>query len=218
MRFIAAALASLLLVFGLSPVQGQTPAPTQPPAPAPQEPAPAAPARGRGALPPGAAAGLLGRRGSPPQPQQRQGIEYFVGSWRLEYIGRESPVGAGPRTGTATFTRKGATNVLEMRTDGQTDAGVAFKESGTAEWNDEQKTMTFRERVAGGLEIVSPGSWSSPLAIRSETQPITVGKETVRVRRVYSIISAVAFTIAEEISINGGPYQRLGHAEYSKVP
>ena len=127
-----------------------------------------------------------------PQPQQQQGVEYFAGSWRFEYIGRESPVGAGPRAGTVTFTRKGASNVLDMRTEGQTDAGTAYKESGTAEWNDEQKTMTFRERSAGGVELVSPGNWSSPLAIRSETQPIKAGNQTVRVRRVYSIISGVA--------------------------
>lgn len=220
MRFIAAALAGQLLGFGLSPLHAQTPTqpPTQPPTAAPQEPAPAAPARGRGALPPGAAAGLLGRRGSPPQPQQQQGVEYFIGSWRFEYIGRESPVSAGPRAGTLTFTRKGATTVLDMRTEGQTDAGAAYKESGTAEWNADQKTMTFRERLAGGVNLVSPGSWASPLSIRSETEPIKVGDQTVRVRRVYSIISAVAFTIAEEMSLNGGPYQRLGNAEYAKVP
>ena len=217
MRFITVALVSGLSFASGSLVRAQTPAQT----PAPTEPAaPGEPgaARGRRGLPPGAAAAVLGRRGTPPQPQQQQGLDYFIGSWRFEYIGRESPVSAGPRTGTVTFTRKGASNVLDMRTEGQTDAGPAYKESGTAEWNDEQKTMTFRERVAGGLELVSPGNWSSPLAIRSETQPVKAGNQTVRVRRVYSIISAVAFTIAEELSINGGPYQRLGNAEFGKNP
>ena len=155
MRFTTAALVSQLLAFN-SLVQAQTPAqtptPAQPPAPpqtaTPQEPGAA---RGRRGLPPGAAAVLLGRRGTPPQPQQQQGLEYFAGSWRFEYIGRESAVSAGPRTGTVTFTRKGASNVLDMRTEGQTDAGTAYKESGTAEWNDEQKTMTFRERAFSRL-------------------------------------------------------------------
>lgn len=212
------ALAGQLLASG-SVVQAQTPVPAQDPAPA-QTPAPQEPgaARGRRGLPPGAAALLLGRRGTPPQPQQQQGVEYFAGSWRFEYVGRESPISAGPRAGTVTFTRKGASNVLDIRTEGRTDAGAAFKESGTAEWNDEQKVMTFRERGAGGVELISPGHWATPLAIRSETQPLKAGNQTVRVRRIYSIISAVAFTIAEEISIDGAPYQRLGNAEFSKTP
>jgi hypothetical protein len=211
LRIIALALAGHLLAPCLSTAYAQTQtAPT-----APQEPAPA---RGRGALPPGAGPALLGRRGSPPQPVQQQGVDYFVGTWRFEYIGRESPVGAGPRAGTLTVTRRGATDALDMTTEGTTDAGQPFRESGTAEWNADQKMMTFRERVAGGVEIVSPGSWASPLSIRAETTPITVGNQTVKIRRVYSIISAVAFTMAEEMSLNGGPYQRLGNAEYSRVP
>jgi hypothetical protein len=115
-----------------------------------------------------------------------------------------------------TFARKDDSNVLDMQTEGQTDAGAAYKESGIAEWNDAQKTLTFRERLTSGVELLSPGNWSSPLSIRSESQPVRAGSQTIRVRRTYMIISAQSFTLAEEMSIDGGPFQRLGNATYSK--
>jgi len=178
---------------------------TQPPQPPPD-----GRAGGRGAAGP-----LLGRRGTPPQPQQKQGVEYFIGSWKMEYLGRESAVSPGPRTGTVTFTRKGATNVLDMQTTGQADTGSAFKESGTFEWNEADKSVTIREHV-GAVDIVNSGNWSTPLSIRTESQPVKAGNQSIRVRRNYQIINPGSFTLAEEISIDGGPFQRLGNATFSK--
>jgi hypothetical protein len=175
-----------------------------------QTPAPAGRAQQPAGQPPS-----RGRRGPPQQPQQRQSAEYFIGSWHFEWTGRESAISVGPRTGTVTFTRKDS-NVLDMQTEGQTDAGATYKESGTAEWNDAQKTLTFRERLSNGVELLSPGNWSSPLSIRSESQPVRAGNQTIRVRRTYMIISAQSFTLAEELSIDGGPFQRLGNATFSK--
>jgi hypothetical protein len=157
-----------------------------------------------------------GRRGPPQQPQQRQGADYFVGSWHFEWTGRESAISVGPRTGTVTFTRKDDSSVLDMLTEGQTDGGATYRESGTAEWNDAQKTLTFREQLSNGVELLSPGNWSSPLSIRSESQPVRAGSQTIRVRRTYMIISAQSFTLAEELSIDGGPFQRVGNATFSK--
>jgi|SRR5438309_196553 len=174
------------------------------------------PATGGRAQQPGGQPPLRGRRGPPEQPQQRQSAEYFVGSWHFEWTGRESAVSVGPRTGTVTFTRKDDGNALDMQTEGQTDAGATYKESGTAEWNDAQKTLTFREQLSNGVELLSPGNWSSPLSIRSESQPVRAGSQTIRVRRTYMIISAQSFTLAEELSIDGGPFQRLGSATFSK--
>lgn len=60
------------------------------------------------------------RRPSPPQPQQRHDIAYFIGSWSFTWDGRESANSRGPRSGTVTFTRLGDTDFLEMKL---TDAG-----------------------------------------------------------------------------------------------
>jgi hypothetical protein len=159
--------------------------------------------------------GLHGQRATPPQPRQQQGLEYFAGSWTFTYTGRESAVSPGPREGTMTFTRSGST-ALDVRTEGRVDGGSAFKETATFEWNETAKVMTMKERLWNGTELTITGDWSSPLSIRAESQPVTVGKQSVRVRRVYTMLSAQSFALAEEISIDGGPFQRLGNGEFSR--
>jgi hypothetical protein len=156
-------------------------------------------------------------RGTPPQPQQKQGVEYLAGSWTFTWTGRESPLTAGPRAGTTTFTRQGTGNVLEVRTEGKVEeTGAAFRETGTVEWNEGQKTLTFKESLSNSSELSGVGDWSSPLSIRYESQPARVDAQTVRVRRTYAILSAQSFSVTEEISIDGGPFQRLGNGLFAK--
>jgi len=157
-----------------------------------------------------------GRRESPPQPQQRQGPGYLAGAWNLVWTGRESPITAGPRTGTVVFARQGASSLLAMTGDGKTDAGATYKETGTLEWNEAAKVLTIKERLPSGVDMQGAGDWSSPLSIRFESQPLQVQGQTLKVRRTYSILSAVSFSVAEELSTNGGPFQRLGNGQYVK--
>ena len=158
-------------------------------------------------------------RGSPPQPQQKQGVDYFVGTWSFTWTGRESPITAGPREGTTTFARQASGSTLDIRSEGKVaDTNGTFKESGTAEWDDAKKTFAFKETLANGTMLVGTGDWSSPLAIRYESQPAQAEKQSVRIRRTYSILSAQSFSIAEEISVDGGPFQRLGNGLYTKRP
>jgi hypothetical protein len=154
-------------------------------------------------------------RGTPPQPQQKQGVEYLAGRWSFTWTGRESPITAGPRKGTTVFTSAGSG--LDIRTEGTVEDGNgAYKESGTAQWDAAKKALTLKETLANGTTLTGTGDWSSPLAIRYESQPAQVGKESVRIRRTYSILSAQSFSIAEEISIDGGPFQRLGNGLFQK--
>ena len=157
-----------------------------------------------------------GQRVSPPQPRQPQTDEYFVGAWTFTWIGRDSPVSVGPRAGTLTYTRKSA-GALELRAEGKADGGAAFTETGSAEWTPERKTMTWVERLSTGLELRSVGDWSSPIGIRAESEPATAGSQTIRVKRLYSILSLQSYMVTEEISVNGGPYQRLGNGRCQRV-
>lgn len=159
-----------------------------------------------------------GQRVSPPQPQQQQSADYFVGAWTFTWIGRESPVSAGPRAGTLTYVRKGTASVLELRAEGKVDGGAAYTETGTAEWNAEKKTMTWAERLSTGVELRSIGDWSSPIGIRAESEPVNTGSQTIRVRRLYSILSPQSYMVTEEISVNGAPFQRLGNGRFQKNP
>jgi len=154
-------------------------------------------------------------RVSPPQPQQPQSPDYFTGAWTFTWVGRESPVSAGPREGTLTYVRTGA-NGLELRAEGKIDGGAAFAETGTAEWNADNKTMTWVESLSTGVIMRSNGDWSSPIGIRVESEPVKKGTQTIRVRRLYSILSPQSYMVTEEISVDGGPYQRLGHGRYQK--
>jgi hypothetical protein len=156
------------------------------------------------------------RRSSPPQPQQQQGLEYFAGSWAFTWTGRESTLTAGPRTGTVTFTRIGTSNFMDVVSTGKADTGAAFQESGTLGWNDGRKVIALHERLGNGSEVLSIGDWSSPLSIRFDSSPIRVQNQTIRLRRVYAILSAQSFSIVEEIAIDNGSFQRLGNGEFIK--
>lgn len=159
--------------------------------------------------------GLLGRP-SPPQPQQKQGLEYFAGSWKFTWTGRESAITPGPRTGTVTFTRVGDSNFLEMGVEGSAGGGGAYKESGVLGWNEDKKVLAVRERLANGTDILSIGDWTSPIGIRFDTEPIRVQAQTLRLRRSYQILSAASFSVVEELSTNGGPFVRLGTGDFRK--
>ena len=107
--------------------------------------------------------GLLGRK-SPPQPQQKQSLDYFVGTWNVTWSGRESAFSPGPRTGTVTYTRLGDSNFLEMRGEGKSEGAGAYKESGTLGWHEGQKILALHERLASGVEVLSIGDWTSPIS------------------------------------------------------
>jgi len=168
--------------------------------------------RGAGTPPPSQGAG---RRESPPQPQQKQSPDYFVGTWTFEWLGRESSLTAGPRSGMVTFSRK-TEAVLTFKSESLTDSGRAVNESGSMSWNAADKTLAWVETLTDGTSVTGTGNWSSPLAIRYESQPLTLKGQTLRLRRTYSVISAQSFRVAEELSIDGGPFQRLGSGDYSK--
>ena len=148
----------------------------------------------------------LGRK-SPPQPQQKQSLDYFVGTWKVTWSGRESLFSPGPRTGTMTFERMGTSNFLSIRSEGKSDAG-AYKESGTLGWHEGQKIMVLREQLATGADVLSIGDWTSPISIRFESAPATgtgpkPGPPAI-LRRTIGIVSAGSFTITDEMSTDGG--------------
>jgi hypothetical protein len=158
------------------------------------------------------------RRTSPPQPQQQQGLDYFVGQWTFEWAGRESALGAGQRSGVATFTKDGD-SALALVVEGTTDdGGKAFRETGRLEWDATRKVLTMREKLSGGVELTGNGDWSSPIAIRYESSPVSADGEALRLQRHYAILSAGSFQVTEELSVDGGPFVRLGKGDFVRKP
>jgi hypothetical protein len=171
------------------------------------------PARGRQGQ--GGQGGFLGRP-SPPQPQQHQSLDYFTGTWKFTWIGRESAITPGPRSGTLTFTRTSEPNTLDMRVEGLSEASGPYKESGTVIWNESKKTLAMREHLASGSDVASVGDWSSPIGIHFEFEPTTLRGQTLLLRRYYQILSPTSFSVTEELSTDGGPFVRLGTGDFRK--
>lgn len=168
--------------------------------------------------PPAQGGGRLLGRPSPPQPQQQRGLVYFVGTWKFAWTGRETPLTPGPRQGTATITRAGNAPTASVAIEGTVDEGPVYKESGSLQWDERTARITISDRLASGPEIAGSAEWSSPIAFKIETEPMTVKGQTLRVRRTYSILSATSFNITEELSTNGGAFQRVGTGDFRKQP
>ena len=156
------------------------------------------------------------RRVSVPQPQQKQSIDYFVGQWSFRYIGRESALGAAPREGVVTFTKRADGKSLDAVTEGKHDGG-AFKETALLTFDEATKQLTYTEKLASGIHLESRGDWSSPISIRFTVQPVKAKNQMLQLKRTISIVAAHSFTVTEELSEDGGPFVRLGTAVYSKV-
>jgi hypothetical protein len=159
--------------------------------------------------------GFLGRP-SPPQPQQHQGLDFLAGSWKFTWVGRESVLTPGPRSGTLTYTRGNDANSLNMQVEGSSDASGPYKESGVTTWDEASKMLTTRERLANGSDVHCVGDWSSPIGIHFECDPITLSGQTLKLRRSYQILSPTSYSVTDELSTNGGPFVRLGTGDFRK--
>jgi hypothetical protein len=158
-----------------------------------------------------------GQRPQVPQPQQKQSLDYFTGTWTLKWVGRESALGpGGPREGTITFKQTVPGKTLEGRLDARTEEG-ALSNTMVINWDEATKMMTLSERLSNGVQISSKGDWTSPISIRFTVEPIKVKGQTLMLRRTISVIAAHSFSITEELSEGGGPFVRLGNALFTKA-
>ncbi|MFN7926401.1 MAG: hypothetical protein U0Y68_00360 [Blastocatellia bacterium] len=159
--------------------------------------------------------GGQGRPRADIQPQQKQSLDYFVGTWEFKYIGRDSALAPAPRDGIVTFTKAADGKLLNAVIEGKTDAG-AYKDTATVTFDETTKTLLFAEKLANGTKLNSKGDWSSPIAIRFTIDPVKVKGQALQLRRQISIVAAHSFTVTEEIAENGGSFVRLGAAVYSR--
>jgi len=150
------------------------------------------------------------------QPHVEQRADYFAGRWRFEYLGAESPpISTGSRSGTATF----ASDSPQFVT-GHFDidaGGRKYQETVKLGLDPGTHAVVFVERRSDGFELASVGNWRSPIAITFLTSPVQAGGKMYQLRRVISVTSNNAFEVTEELSVDGGPYKRLGKAHYTRT-
>lgn len=156
-------------------------------------------------------------RGGVPQPQQKPSLDYFVGQWNFKWLGRESPLTPGGSVqGTVTFTKTPDGNFLEGRWESTSVAGTV-RETSLVGFNEEGKILATLEQRSDGIQVFGVGDWTSPIVIRFIIAPIKVKGQTLRLNRTISVISAHSFSVAEELSEDGGPFVRLGSALFTKA-
>lgn len=151
------------------------------------------------------------------QKQVEQRAAYFTGRWRFEYVGGEfPPLSNGERSGVVTFSAPTASQFVTGTLEGET-LGKPFKETVTIGVSPDTRTVVYHERRSDGLELVSLGNWTSPLAIVFQTAPIVSAGKSYQLRRVISVLSESAFDVTEEFSVDGGAFRKLGTAHYTQL-
>jgi hypothetical protein len=151
------------------------------------------------------------------QPHVDQRIDFFVGRWAFDYVGADyPPLSGGSRNGQATFTRRGTSNFVDGRVEGDL-AGKPYREQISIGLDPATNAMAFVERRGDGVELVSVASWRSPIAITFETSPVVASGRSYQLRRLLSVRSPTAFDVTEEFSIDGGLFRRLGAGHYTKL-
>ena len=156
-----------------------------------------------------------GRRPSPPQPTQKQSLDYFKGRWNFRWVGRESGLTpGGVAEGSLTFEAVAQSPYLQGRLEGKAKWSplgdkplLGFEES--------NKALALLE-PRGTVQLLSLGDWSSPIAVRFKVAPFQIGGKRYRLNRTLSIVAAHSFTLVEELSEDGGPFVRLGNAVFSR--
>lgn len=152
-----------------------------------------------------------------PQPVQPQSLSYFIGQWTFKWIGRESPLGpGGPKEGTITYTPIIEGRFLESRTAGKSDAGK-YAESALIGYHVDKKLLALSEKRMNGVEIFSMGDWTSPISIRFDVAPLKIKGQTMLLKRTISVVAAHSYTVTEDFSLDGEPFQRLGNGTFTKT-
>jgi hypothetical protein len=152
---------------------------------------------------------------SVPQPQQKQSIDYFVGSWSYKYLGRESALGPAPRDCTVSFIKHKDGKSVEGFTECKYEGGT-HKETSVIVFDEATKMLTVTEKI-GSVILKSRADWTSPISIRFTIDPVKDKGQTLQLRRIITIVAAHSFTVAEELSEDGGPFVRLGNAVVTRI-
>ena len=150
------------------------------------------------------------------QHQVNQSADYFVGRWKFEYVGGEfPPLSSGNRQGVVAFARMGGAPFVMGTLQGES-FGTPFEQRMSIGVDSEADTVLLAEKQPDGTELLSLGNWRSPLAVVFVTSPLQANGRTYQLKRVFSILSESAFDVAEEFSVDGGPFRRLGVGHYTK--
>ena len=149
------------------------------------------------------------------EPAPLEKLDYFTGEWKFDLTSRESPfTPGGALAGTMKFTRVLDSKMLEARAEAKGDSGT-FRSVGYVGFDAASKLYTFFEQT-GLSAILSTGTWTGP-GIRLESAPVDIQGKSYRLRRAISIVSDTTFTVKNEFSVDGAPFERLSNGTFTKA-
>jgi len=144
---------------------------------------------------------------------------YFLGTWTHEGVVPDSPLGPGGAVSGKTVFTKVSDTLYDSVTE-DTGPNGPFTIKARIEYHKDEKTMTRQVTDSRGYSYTQRAPVGADLGgfyyIYFESDPFTVGGQSVRVKDSLRLVSPGNFRVASTISVDGGRYTNLGNPWWRK--
>lgn len=145
---------------------------------------------------------------------------YFVGSWRIEGLLADSPLGAGGVIAAMETVRRVDACSYESTLQGKTPDG-AFTIQALMLYDRRNQSLVRLEDDSRGYRLLKLGSVGGDPGGYSvhiwETQPVSRSGSTIRLKGRTLISSPEVFRVQMQISVNGGRFTSLGTLTWERT-
>jgi hypothetical protein len=144
---------------------------------------------------------------------------YFLGTWTHEGVVPDSPLGPGGSVSGKTVFTKVSDTLYDSVTEG-TGPNGPFTIKARIEYHKAEKTMSRQVTDSRGYSYTQRAPVGADLGgfyyIYFESDPFTVGGQSVRRKDSLRLVSPGNFRVASTISVDGGRYTNLGNPWWRK--
>ena len=165
-------------------------------------------------------ASILWAQAEPQMPKpgpEHQRLHYFVGNWYTEVETKPGPMGPGGRT-TITEHNEMLGDFFVIFHRDERDATGPVKEIGIMGYDPEQKVYTYEQFSDQGERVTATGTVSGDtwVLLWPATDAAKEGGKRLKGRFTLKEVSPTSYTSTEEISIDGGPWTKIGEGKATK--
>ena len=165
-------------------------------------------------------ASILWAQAEPQMPKpgpEHQRLHYFVGNWYTEVETKPGQMGPGGRT-TITEHNEMLGDFFVIFHRDERDATGPVKEIGIMGYDPEQKVYTYEQFSDQGERVTATGTVSgdSWVLLWPATDAAKEGGKRLKGRFTLKEVSPTSYTSTEEISIDGGPWTKVGEGKATK--
>ncbi len=165
-------------------------------------------------------ASILAAQAEPQMPKpgpEHQRLHYFVGNWYTEVETKPGPMGPGGKTTITEHTEMLGDFFVIFHRD-ERDATGSVKEIGIMGYDPEQKVYTYEQFSDQGERVTATGTVSGDtwVLLAPATAAAKEGGKRLKVRFTLKEVSPTSSTSTEEVSIDGGPWTKIGEGKATK--